>query len=46
MMRPSTIRIIALVLVLMVCAVAAAGWDPVFNDQVMTHLSPRMDVCF
>ena len=34
MMRPRTIRIIALVLALMVCLTAFAGWDTVFEKYV------------
>jgi hypothetical protein len=34
MMRPRTIRIIALVLALMVCLTAFAGWDSVFEKYV------------
>jgi len=46
MMRPGTIRIVAIALVLMVCMAAALGWDPVFNQHIVSHWLPRMNVCF
>lgn len=46
MMRPRTIRIIALVLALMVCLTAFAGWDTVFAQYVMSDWLSHVNGCF
>jgi hypothetical protein len=46
MMRPRTIRIVSVALVLMVCLTFLTGWDTVFAQQVWSEwITPHCALC-
>ena len=45
MMRPRTIRVVAVVLVVMVCLTFVAGWDIVFGQHVLSDWLCRAVRC-